>query len=566
MLQLPRMVLRAGINRIRVIAGADPLDDKTGLGGELKQAGQIVVIFALMLTVLIGLIGIAIDTTYAWRESLRVQRAADAAALAGVVYMPGALATAQDTARDAATRNGFPVVSGVTVVSPLPATNPRELDVTITTQVPTFFSRIFGINSFAVSRLSKAIYVTPVPMGSPQAWYGVYQMCPVTGTCTPQIAAPSVATTTQGFWGAVLGEGSNKGNGDAFNPYYDGNTSTLNSQYTSDGIRYQITAAAAGKVYLFDPVFCATASKSSGSGGHSGAGDHWMHTTTGYASDTPNGENTYFTLFDTHNLPLVPSLWTEVGHDYETNPVQVDKNNSNYGNTANYGSYSDGVAPPSTSTDCQSNIHHNTWVYLGDVAAGQVYSLQVTTTNPSNPSGNRSQAFENMFSIAVSGAGSTVSGIGSMVTYANVDAGSQEFYLAKIDRTAGAGKTVEIDLFDPGDTSSGSWLQVEVDTPTGWQLTNFSYTADNGRSNSSTNCVQTSAGAGTAPAGCSEKATSGGILYQDSWVSIMVALPTSYGSTGLLDQGWWKIKYTVNGGNDTTTWEVSIRGNPVHLI
>jgi uncharacterized membrane protein len=176
MLQLPRTILRAGINRIRAIAGADPLDDKASLRGELKQAGQIVVIFTLMLTVLIGLIGIAIDTTYAWRESLRVQRAADSAALAGVVYMPGALTTAQDTARDAATRNGYPVVTGVTVVTPAPATNPRELDVTITTQVPTFFARIFGINTFAVSRLSKAIYVTPVPMGSPQAWYGVYQM------------------------------------------------------------------------------------------------------------------------------------------------------------------------------------------------------------------------------------------------------------------------------------------------------------------------------------------------------------------------------------------------------
>ena len=109
-------------------------------------------------------------------------------------------------------------------------------------------------------------------------------------------------------------------------------------------------------------------------------------------------------------------------------------------------------------------------------------------------------------------------------------------------------------------------MQVEIDTPTGWQFTNFSYTADNGRSNSNTNCIQTSAGAGSAPSGCGENATSGGSLYNNSWVSIMVTLPTSYGASGLADNGWWKIKYTVNGANDTTTWEVSIRGNPVHLI
>ena len=30
--------------------------------------------------------------------------------------------------------------------------------------------------------------------------------------------------------------------------------------------------------------------------------------------------------------------------------------------------------------------------------------------------------------------------------------------------------------------------------------------------------------------------------------------------------GWWKIEYQVNGGNDTTTWEVNVLGNPVHLV
>jgi hypothetical protein len=34
------------------------------------------------------------------------------------------------------------------------------------------------------------------------------------------------------------------------------------------------------------------------------------------------------------------------------------------------------------------------------------------------------------------------------------------------------------------------------------------------------------------------------------------------------DQGvlWWKIEYQVDGGNDTTTWQVDIQGNPVHLL
>ena len=55
-------------------------------------------------------------------------------------------------------------------------------------------------------------------------------------------------------------------------------------------------------------------------------------------------------------------------------------------------------------------------------------------------------------------------------------------------------------------------------------------------------------------------------------MTIQIALPTTYGAGGLTpptetQPGWWKIEYTITAaGNDTTTWEVSIRGNPVHLI
>jgi hypothetical protein len=36
---------------------------------------------------------------------------------------------------------------------------------------------------------------------------------------------------------------------------------------------------------------------------------------------------------------------------------------------------------------------------------------------------------------------------------------------------------------------------------------------------------------------------------------------------GETQAGWWKVEYTISAsGNDTTTWEVTIRGNPVHLV
>lgn len=53
------------------------------------QHGQTLVIFALSFTVLLGLAGLAIDVGRVYDLYVRMQRAAEAGALAGVLYMPG---------------------------------------------------------------------------------------------------------------------------------------------------------------------------------------------------------------------------------------------------------------------------------------------------------------------------------------------------------------------------------------------------------------------------------------------------------------------------------------------
>ena len=113
----------------------------------------------------------------------------------------------------------------------------------------------------------------------------------------------------------------------------------------------------------------------------------------------------------------------------------------------------------------------------------------------------------------------------------------------------------------------------------------MSYTADanasGNTSGSNVTCIQTYANnsaisppSGGSPA-CTANATSGGQFYQNSWLTITIPIPANYGLTGPTPRltpagepaaGWWKIKYTVNKGNDTTTWQVGIRGNPVHLV
>jgi hypothetical protein len=58
------------------------------------------------------------------------------------------------------------------------------------------------------------------------------------------------------------------------------------------------------------------------------------------------------------------------------------------------------------------------------------------------------------------------------------------------------------------------------------------------------------------------------MYYNGCWLNIAIALPTTYNAP---QSGWWKIQYTMGGSSSTqatdlTTWQVNIRGNPVHLV
>jgi Flp pilus assembly protein TadG len=577
-----------------------------------RSRGQVLVIFAGAALVLFALMALVIDVSWYWSNTIRVQRAADAAAMAGAVWLPGDVTKATDTAREEAEKNGYvnPVggcAAGSVCVTPAQDSaivvggDPRQLDVTVTAPVPTYFMRVLGIQSIAATASAKAVFIQKVPMGSPLAYYGVYQDCKVSGTsinCANLPNASGVGTlASQGFFGAIEGQGANRATGDAFATAYnsepDGNTlarsgGLIVQQYDPNGYEYIINVTAANStVYVYDPTFCATTTGPGG--GHLGAGDHWLSTTNHVA---PVAVSTYFTLFNTHNTPFTTTDDTLVAasNDLFKNELQIDKSAPYSQASAAGGSnnnFSDGNEPTVSSTrDCaagaisdqnKGGYWHNRWWPMATGLAVGTYRLQVTTTDPNNATLNQSQAFENMWSIQVLGGGSpSVYGSGRMVTYANIQSGSQSFYLAQIDKS-NAGKTLEIDLFDPGDVGDKAWL--EIYSPDGgvYKPATFSWQADSYASSGHTSgtnvtCIQTfgNNSAISPPSGC-PNATSGGQFFQNSWIKIIIALPASYGSIGLTPSGepaagWWKVKYTVNKGNDTTTWMVSLRGNPVHLI
>ena len=85
---------------------------------------------------------------------------------------------AYDRARVEAKRNGYEEIHGVNdiVITPLRTVNatPRRLTVTISAPIGTFFMRVIGITTIHVRRTGIAEYTLPVPMGSPENYYGVF--------------------------------------------------------------------------------------------------------------------------------------------------------------------------------------------------------------------------------------------------------------------------------------------------------------------------------------------------------------------------------------------------------
>ena len=73
-----------------------------------NEKGAILPFVALVLLLLLGLASFAVDLGWFYLNSTRVQRAAESAALAGVIHMPQAYTTkAEPTAVQVAATNGY---------------------------------------------------------------------------------------------------------------------------------------------------------------------------------------------------------------------------------------------------------------------------------------------------------------------------------------------------------------------------------------------------------------------------------------------------------------------------
>ncbi len=363
----------------------------------------------------------------------------------------------------------------------------------------------------------------------------------------------------QGFWGALQSQGAPNIQGDAYMTYYDTRTSRTNDDYSPDAYyQYEIEippGASNGEVWLFDPGFCHVDTDK-------GTGEN-------YTFGSPNGSSSFnpvSTFYDLYNTRMTP---------YDTSDDTLVYSSGNTYRRLQLRDTLLDVGSPVSASPCDGLAWHNDWARIANGLAPGSYRLHTYSTDPGSATDQRSTTALNAFAIWSQASGGTprIHGLGAMEAYVRLPGGrSTEFYLAQI-AAEHAGKTMVIKLWDPGDTGNlAANLQILRPTSTSYQPTTFNYSAK-ANSHDASSCNSRS-GSGVSSVTTN---TGGNSLFNGCWVTIEIPLPSDYSAplpssdTVASTGGWWKIRYNMSGSTsnystDLTTWEVSLRGNPVHLV
>ena len=189
--------------------------------GRRDEAGYVTVVISIMIPALfIGLAATAVDTSRWYLEGERIQKAADAAAMAGVPFLPQDLASARTRALEVAARNGFDDADPGVVVTVVQAAKSTQLRVTIRSTISNQFGQIIGVGSTSLTRTSVADFTGPAPMGSPCNTFGTEPNVGTGSFPTPTgsaIGAPTPSCPRNPMmWASVAGPEVGKVHGDRY--------------------------------------------------------------------------------------------------------------------------------------------------------------------------------------------------------------------------------------------------------------------------------------------------------------------------------------------------------------
>jgi hypothetical protein len=231
-----------------------------------QESGQAVVLSAVWMVVLLGMAGLVIDVGSWYRAQRNLQSDADAAALAGAQDLPDDTATAGVMAKSFAQKNGYTLTDSGISFSGVTAPN-DSITVKVKAPSPTFFTKLFGINSVDVAAqatakadlLGAARYVAPITVNIKHPLLAGNK-CPCFGT---QTTLPLDKNGAPGAFGLLdLDEGTGNGGSTLADWILNGynaaltlgdHSSNTGAKFNGNGID-EALAARIGTVLLF-PVF-----------------------------------------------------------------------------------------------------------------------------------------------------------------------------------------------------------------------------------------------------------------------------------------------------------------------
>ena len=494
---------------------------------------------ALLLIPLMIFAALAVDVGAWYVEADQAQRAADAGALAGVVWMPD-LTRATQAAKDTTARNGFVDQPGcdATAEACSPTAYPQvvvtragsqQLRVDVLTAGDVYFGSVVRQQPLKLWRNAVAEYVLPVPLGNPTSTLGM-------GTDT------AAGGYVSNFWLRAMTECEARSTGDFIGAGGACPTNT-NPNHRDEGHTFVVDVPLDASYDIQARTTCAE-----------------------FGGDQANA-SMRFRLFDTDDTPLddndnvlVPPL-TEVTVTRPSTAV-CPVNGSGWSRTGD-------PAP---------------WVTVGTVSTAGRYVLQAK-----NPMYNAN--IRSLYSLRVvpHGQSVTCTRVGPTGTsgcpnifakdyltaythgqmFPNGSIGTAQLYLAEI-AAEHAGKIMQVELFDPADGIDN----VKIVDPKGayvdfsWHTIDcltYGYLCARGDLGTPAALIhQTCSGVP-----CLKQDT--GISFQDRTIRFNIPLAADYAcqtTAGEPENCWWKVEYedTDANANETTTWGVTLVGDPVHLI
>ena len=530
------------------------------------EKGAVLILVAASLTVLMGMAALSADYGWLYYNQLNTRKAAEAAALAGVVHMPlpdcGTPDVGTDpykSAMDVASRNGYSTSSGSTV-TPLPGGTCAQLRVDISRPIDVFFLRVFGYDTLNVTESATAEQLPPLKLGSDEPYLG---------------ADPTDDDRDRKFFLAISGADRGKGQGDAVAARHrDGGGSNPEYKVPSYYYAFEIPEGStllgnAVQIQVYDP-------QAHDEGGLAdsptdGVTNDWVYRRSG--SIHADGWDSK-TLFRVYEPDASPNYWLD-------NKAPVNGDDSC---TKTYRGHSN--------TYGESNVDYDplladTWVTICTIQTPKsgIYVIEVS----SDPETTDGTDMINGFSIRGATSGNPVMssnalkvyGLGAMSLW-QFDTGSNPvFKIARVDEVY-AGSRLIISLWDVSDI--GSNASIEFIGAASGSAANGSFPGSSAidckiRTQNDSAKVLQNEGLTGAWGPDSDKDTCYLEFdkndYNNRWVQFQLDIPPDYKCSGNGDGShattspgcWFFVSYKVDGSiTDRTVWAAAIDGQPIHLV